>query len=403
MSRVPEGWNFFPVSNFLRESRISGGDGTTPHKISVKLYGKGVLAKENGRNGSSATKYFVRKSGQFIYSKLDFLNGAFGLIPDSLDGYQSTLDLPAFDFVGDICPQWFLYTVSQPVFYSAFLGRAAGGRKARRVNPKELLATELVFPSFSEQKRIAVILSSVDEAIAATETVIEQTQRVKEGLLQNLLTRGIGHTRFKQTEIGEIPEGWEVKRLEEVVQPSRKITYGIVQTGDAVPNGVRCVRVVDITKDHIAVDQMITTSEEISGQYKRTVLQNGDLMFALRGEIGLCRQVKHELVGCNLTRGVALISPQGVLSRYLLWALRSPIVRNDILMKVNGSALKEIPLNQLRKVLVPIPSSEKEQAKIAEYLDRVLAGERAHQEKLSQLQQTKRGLMQDLLSGAVRV
>lgn len=50
----------------------------------------------------------------------------------------------------------------------------------------------------------------MDEAINATQAVIDQTRKVKEGLLQDLLTRGIGHTRFKQTEIGDIPEGWEL-------------------------------------------------------------------------------------------------------------------------------------------------------------------------------------------------
>ena len=76
----------------------------------------------------------------------------------------------------------------------------------------------LLLPPLPEQTKIAAILSSVDEAIAATQSVIDQTRKVKQGLLQDLLTRGIGHTRFKQTEIGEIPEAWEVKRLDSVVK-----------------------------------------------------------------------------------------------------------------------------------------------------------------------------------------
>ena len=80
------------------------------------------------------------------------------------------------------------------------------------INGADLRNLPVPLPPLAEQRKIAVILTSVDEAIQATEAVIAQTRRVKEGLLQELLTKGIGHTRFKQTEIGEIPEGWEGNR-----------------------------------------------------------------------------------------------------------------------------------------------------------------------------------------------
>ena len=72
---------------------------------------------------------------------------------------------------------------------------------------------EIILPPIQEQKKIVAILCSVDDAIQATQAVIDQTRRVKQGLLQQLLTRGIGHTRFKQTEIGEIPQSWELTTL----------------------------------------------------------------------------------------------------------------------------------------------------------------------------------------------
>ncbi|MDZ7778956.1 MAG: restriction endonuclease subunit S [Gemmatimonadota bacterium] len=101
-------------------------------------------------------------------------------------------------------------------------GRAShGGQSISRL--EDLMGERLLLPPLPEQRKIAAILSSVDDAIAATRKVIEQTERVKQGLLQTLMTRGIGHTRFKQTEIGEIPEEWEVVTLEDVCE---------VRTGD---------------------------------------------------------------------------------------------------------------------------------------------------------------------------
>src|SRR5699024_8171942 len=71
-------------------------------------------------------------------------------------------------------------------------------------------------PPLMEQQKIAAILSSVDEAIEKTGQIIEQTETVKKGLMQELLTKGIGHTEFKDTLIGEIPVSWDVKNIEDV-------------------------------------------------------------------------------------------------------------------------------------------------------------------------------------------
>ena len=100
-------WKKDTLEPYLTESRISGDTGLTAKKITVKLWGKGVIEKEEKYAGSSNSQYFVRKAGQFIYSKLDFQNQAFGIIPNELDGYQSTLDLPTYD-IQNIDPKFLL-------------------------------------------------------------------------------------------------------------------------------------------------------------------------------------------------------------------------------------------------------------------------------------------------------
>src|SRR5690348_6337647 len=87
---------------------------------------------------------------------------------------------------------------------------------------------------------------------------------------------------YKQTEVGLIPEDWEVKTLEEIVNKERPICYGIVQTGRSVVNGVFCIRVVDLKNGRINKENLITTTKDISNSYKRTILKEGDLVIALR-------------------------------------------------------------------------------------------------------------------------
>lgn len=183
-----EPWVKRTLSELIVESRLPGSTGAVARKITVKLYGKGAIAKEERRVGSDSTRYYRRVAGQFIYSKLDFLNGAFGLIPPELDGYESTLDLPAFDFHPEVDRRWFLYYVSREDFYQGHLGLANGGRKARRVNPPDLLRVGIRVPSLPEQKAIA---DAIDVAIAdekAWLTMLEALKAEKRALMQQLLT-----------------------------------------------------------------------------------------------------------------------------------------------------------------------------------------------------------------------
>ena len=97
--------------------------------------------------------------------------------------------------------------------------------KGQTLNKAKLRALRLILPPVDEQRRIAAILSSVDDAIEKTQAVIDQVQVVKRGLMQQLLTRGLSarHTQFKQTKIGEIPMEWELVRIVDVAD----VDYGI--------------------------------------------------------------------------------------------------------------------------------------------------------------------------------
>lgn len=186
-SSFSDKWKQNPLSDFLTESRLRGSNGKTAKKLTVKLWGKGVTEKKETLSGSENTAYFRRTKGQFIYSKLDFLNGAFGIIPDELDGYESTIDLPAFD-VHHINTEFLLLCVSDAAFYKRNGAIANGGRKAKRINPNDFLSFCINHPSLSEQTSIVDVFRRVDEVIALCENEIKQEQFKKKALMQLLLT-----------------------------------------------------------------------------------------------------------------------------------------------------------------------------------------------------------------------
>lgn len=193
-----------------------------------------------------------------------------------------------------------------------------------------------------------------------------------------------------------MPEGWIRTTIAGV--SSVPVSYGVVQTGDPVEGGVPCVRVVDIASRDLKRDSMITTSHEISASYSRTVLKAGDLMIALRGIIGQTAQATRELEGCNLTRGIARISPKAgtVTSDFLLQSLNGPEFKSLINRQANGSALQEISIATLRKAPVLLPPIS-EQRRIAETLqtwDRAIETVEA---LIANARAQKQALMQQLL------
>lgn len=181
-------WRNVVFGDFLTESRLPGSHGAAARKLTVRLYGRGISEKNEARAGSSNTRYYTRRAGQFIYSKLDFLNGAFAIIPSHLDGLESTLDLPAFDIAPTVHPTWMLTYLTRPEFYENCVGFAAGGRKARRVNPNQFLSIRLKLPSLPEQTAIASVLISADRELALHRQHLEALRTQKRGLMQKLLT-----------------------------------------------------------------------------------------------------------------------------------------------------------------------------------------------------------------------
>ena len=178
-------WKSDTFESYLTESRILGDSGLDAKKVTVKLWGKGVVEKEEKYAGSSNTQYYIRKAGQFIYSKLDFQNQAFGIVPTELDGYQSTLDLPTFDVKG-IDTKFLLEYVMRREFYEYQGLIANGSRKAKRIHPDDFLSMPVRIPSLAEQQAIGVYFSNLDQLITSYQGKITQLDTLKKKLLQDM-------------------------------------------------------------------------------------------------------------------------------------------------------------------------------------------------------------------------
>lgn len=180
-------WEKRKVSDYLHESLEPGSNGAVAKKLTVKLWGKGVVPKKDIYKGSKKTKYYLRSANQIIYGKLDFLHAAFGIIPKALEGWESTIDSPAFDVdttKGNV--QFLLFLFLRPRFYLREGLRANGSRKAKRIHEDVFLNIKISIPQLSEQNRIAENINAVNGLIAATQSKLSNLESLKKALLQGL-------------------------------------------------------------------------------------------------------------------------------------------------------------------------------------------------------------------------
>lgn len=183
-NEYPE-WEEKTLGYFLSESKIKGDTGDRAKKLTVKLWAKGIVEKRDDIQGSAETQYYIRKAGQLMYGKLDFLNCAFGIVPKELDGFQSTLDAPAFD-VRNANSIFLLNRIIQKDFYKKNGDIADGSRKAKRIHVDTFLNMKLFMPTLEEQNKIASFFSLIDKKLELEMEKLEQLQEYKKGLLQQM-------------------------------------------------------------------------------------------------------------------------------------------------------------------------------------------------------------------------
>lgn len=232
-------------------------------------------------------------------------------------------------------------------------------------------------PPFPEQQKIASILSKVDEQIEQTEQIIEKTEILKKGLMQKLLTKGIGHTKFKKTELGEIPEEWDVVTIGDVIT---------LQRGHDLP-------VTERTEG----DFPVVGSNGIVGYHNEYKAKGPGVSMGRSGTIGkiyYCDSNYWPLNTSLYVKDFKNNNPKFI--SYLLQSL-------DYERFNSGTSVPTLNRNLVHPYKIAFPKQKIEQQRIASILSKVDSQIQDNQNYLTKLQELKKGLMQDLLTGKVRV
>ncbi|TPV34069.1 hypothetical protein FJ651_07880 [Paucihalobacter ruber] len=161
-------WKTETFGSLLTESRIPCENPDIEKRIRVKLNVQGVEKRPVGAEKEGATKQFIRKAGQFIYGKQNFHKGAFGVIPEELDGFETSADIPSFDVREDCLPEWIYYFFKAGNRYLE-LTEYARGVGSQRIHPKQLQNLEIPLPSIEFQRKIIEELVIIEKDEISTE------------------------------------------------------------------------------------------------------------------------------------------------------------------------------------------------------------------------------------------
>jgi len=282
--------------------------------------------------------------------------------------------------------------------------RLGQGLSIFHIYSSHLQTLEVPLPPLPEQKKITDILSTLDNAIEKTDAIIEETKQLKKGLMQKLFNEGIGHTRFKETKIGRIPEEWQLLKLGQIASFKNGANF---PKEDIVDSGTLMVDVLNMYSEGIGMDLNKLYRVEVPLKSKH-LLEAGDLLFVRSslkkegvGWSALFNGYSEPVAFCGFLIRARLLS-NAIYPRFLAYYLIAPKTRGRIISLSGTVTITNIGQEGLGKLSIPIPSIE-EQHKIEKIFSEVDSKIEKENAIKKQLEKLKKALMQVLLTGKVRV
>jgi len=363
----------------------------------------GTYAKYEVRPRSQIKSFTYCEKGDLLLAKItpSLENGKQGIVPDNVPNGFALATTEVFPISCKRMNSLFLfYVLKHSCFRNKIISSMTGTTGRQRATKESVEKLLIPFPPLFEQRKIAEILSTVDQAIQKVMEAIDKTERLKKDLMQELLTKGIGHKEFKKTEIGMVPKDWEVVKLSEI----GNLQYGYTASAIKRIEGVRFVRITDIDDSGKINWGSVPTCKIDKANYLKYKLNDGDILFARIGATtGKSALIDKEIDGVFASYLIRFKRNQEYLdSRFLHFFTQSNRYWLQVHKNKEGQLKKGINAKILAGLFVPLPPPS-EQQKIAEILSSVDKRIETLRKRKERLEKVKRGLMEDLLTGKKRV
>ncbi|MDD5036171.1 MAG: restriction endonuclease subunit S [Methylococcaceae bacterium] len=401
--------------SFTRKPRgmVIPRDGSIPFlPMDLIPIGRVSVSEYEERPGSRLTSGTYIENGDLVVAKItpSFENGKQAIVQWNRPfGFATTEVIPIQEIEGVSDKNYLFHVLLHPAIRSDLAGKMDGTTGRQRLS-KEVLGSRLItLPPLAEQRKIAGVLGVVQRAMEQQERLIALTTELKKALLRQLFTQGLRGEPQKQTDIGPVPQDWEVMPLGELAcKPD-----GFLQTGpfgsqlhkhDYLSEGVGVVNPTHLWDNQINHEEVPRVSPETAARLERHRLAVGDILFARRGEIGRHGMVTEKEEGwlCGTGCFLARVRRKDIDNRFLSYLFSTSGCIAWLNSHAAGAIMPNLNNTVLRSMPVFFPKLEI-QTEIANCLDATKQKMAIHQRKHAALTALFRTLLHKLMTAQIRV
>ena len=415
LSELPDGWRIVRLEQIAEERRVRANSAPHADVFSVTKHNGFVRSLEYFERqvfSRDTSNYKVVRRGDLAYATIHLDEGSLGILRDADAGLISPMYTVIAVDRSQVEPDYLFSLMKLPQMVARY-GRIGEGSVHRRksISFKRLGRLSFVIPSVEEQRRIMTVLDAINEAIERTEAEISATERLRDALLHDLLTRGVPgwHTRWRNVSgLGTIPADWQVARLESVaeIQTGRAVNRKATQNGSLEVPYLSVANVKDGYLDLGVLKTMRVSEPEI----ERYRLRDGDVLFTEGGDadkLGRGTVWHGEIEPCLHQNHVFAARPHEYrlipefLAAYAASSFGKRYFQGAAKQTTN---LASVNSTQLRRMLLPLSTFE-EQGRITEILavaKQANVAESANRERLRALKVSAGdALLTGLMRGAI--
>lgn len=341
-----------------------------------------------------ATKFLCKK-GDIIFGKRNaYLRKVAVTDRDAVVSAHSMIIRPKEDL---IIPEFLPCFMQSSVFWKT-AHAISEGSMSPTIKWKTLAKQEFWIPSIIEQKKIVEILGAIEGNIEKSENLIKINEKLKEGLLNKLLTKGIGHTKFKQTEFGEIPEEWNIYKIEEIAEafaggtPSRinKNYYG---------NDISWVKSGEVAQGLIYDTDEKITEEGLKNSSAKLVPVNTVLIAmygATAGKVGILK------IEAATNQAVLALLPKKNSFDYRFMYYLLSAKTEELIKSTQGSGQPNLSKKIILDLFVMLPPIE-EQLRIVNLVSSFDFNSATFKKNITFLSKIKKKFVGELMNGKLRI
>jgi type I restriction enzyme S subunit len=360
---MSNGWPLVPLGEILTKSEqwTELDPNTEYRQVTVRLWGKGVVERATVRGAEiAADRQIVVQSGQFILSRIDARNGAFGLVPEALDGAVVSNDFPAFKLnCARILPTFLEWMSKTQGFVDLCKAASEGTTNRVRLKEERFLAMTIPLPPLAEQQRIVArieaLAARIAEARGLRQAAVEETEALLESGVDSILS------------------GLDTRDCQPLATLASKIGSGSTPAGGRAsypPSGIPFIRSMNVRMRRFQWEDIAFIDGATHELMRGTHVKPNDVLLNITGaSIGRVACAPLDIDEANVNQHVAIIRPLPQLDpNYLMYWLSQPAIQEVINSEQKGATRQGFTKAQIEALKIPVPPLP-EQRRIVAYLD----------------------------------